>query len=269
MARRYFVQKKASGRQSSATPLIFEKLIWGTFVLILLVLVLSVFWRHNSTDETQDEAEIRNRITRQIPRAQLELPEKNLNVGQDQQQTLPSSLGAEPAPQPTAPATATGAPQATSSPQIGTAKGDAAAGSPQGTTVPAATENHKEAPAVSPDAPTSIAQPEIKTAPQTEAAADSAMARPATPPAPAPPTAAQAPYVVRVGAFKSQANAQEMCDRLKKLGYVTQIWEHSHGQLGRLFMVELAPFDSKSKALKAKAEVEKQENLKAALITRN
>ncbi|OIP90026.1 MAG: hypothetical protein AUK55_13565 [Syntrophobacteraceae bacterium CG2_30_61_12] len=60
-----------------------------------------------------------------------------------------------------------------------------------------------------------------------------------------------------------------MCDRLKKLGYVTQIWEHSHGQLGRLFMVELAPFDNKSKALKAKAEVEKQEHLEAKLITRN
>jgi len=263
MARRYFVQKKAPGRQSSSASLIFEKLIWGMFGLILLVLLLSVFWRHNSVDGGPDEVRKDNRFMGQIPQAPLELPEKSMDTGQAPQSSMVSP-GAEPAP-PQVPASGVEAPRVTPNSGTGQIEG-AAAGGPQGAAAPAAATGV-----------VATVQPEPKPATQTEPGSNSAAVRPtppassppASPPAPAPPTATQAPYVVRVGAFKSQANAQEMCDRLKKLGYVTQIWEHSHGQLGRLFMVELAPFDNKSKALKVKAEVEKQEHLEAKLITRN
>lgn len=257
MARKYFVRRSPQKRKSSAVPLIFEKAIWGLIGIVLLILVLSLFWRHNEKDRAQDVYELQNKIIRQIPRAQLEFAEQQVTSRQDQQALVVSLTPPEQSDrtQPTA------APDATPNvpePPVAAVSGEDRS---VGTTEPAPLESGVQPEPRDP----SPQRLDSHIAPRDSSdrpGPDQGGASPDT----QPRIAGQAPYIIRVGAFKTKANVAVICARIEKLGYTTQVWELNHARLGHLYMVDLAPFEKREDAMTAKADVEKHERLKTQLI---
>jgi cell division septation protein DedD len=262
MARRYFVHRSPIRRRSSAAPLIFEKVVWGVFLVVALSLVLSFFWRHKAAEQPQDTASIRNKIIREIPRAQLELANSNRLSTSEEENALLMSIGGDQTPDQLQP-TDTKASGSEQDQRTATANAESRSIASDKAT-PATEGSVTEATSKQPTSQSVNALPGVDSR-TSNAQAPAGVDQPTAGPA---PSAAQPLFIVRVGAFKSRANVQEICDRIHKLGYDTQVWEYSHSQLGQLLMVELTPFKDKDKALRAKAEVEKQERLQAKLITK-
>lgn len=275
MARRFYVNQKTRGRRSSATPFIFERIIWGFFIVIFLILAFSLIWRHSAKETPEDAERVSNKIIRQIPRAQLEFADQGVRTHQERDAIVISLESSS---------------QKESQPDNPTIAGDTVSseGSEGGDSTPvesafegATTSNEPEKP---PAAFAETAEDEhAAAAPVANASEDKTPGEATTNQTGNEPVgeatgdqshssktgqSKEGKFVVRVGAFKSKANVEEICSRIEQLGYSTRTWEYDHSKLGHLYMVELVPFTDREEALKAKEAVEKQEHLQAGLIVK-
>ncbi len=295
MAERYYVNRNPRRRRSSALPLIFEKIIWGFFILVAVVLVLSVLWRKAPHDTPQDAARVSSKIIRQIPRAQLEFAGKKLVTGESgnalsvavessAKGSVPGTGGAE-ALDASRQSRNTGQPANAETPAATTAQTGKGATqqAPQRSanvsgTPPAKpgaaqklTESGGNAVARVPGASAVATKRETST-PASQTAATNQGERKKRDTIKHAAVAGQSPagrYLVRVGAFKRQANVADIRSHIEALGYATRTWEFNHKKLGHLYMLDLVPFKNREAAVKAKQEVESRERLRAQVIEKS
>jgi len=72
-------------------------------------------------------------------------------------------------------------------------------------------------------------------------------------------------YSVQIGAFKKQENANDISQRLRKIGYNVVITSRE-SRLGELYLVRLAPVDNQDEAKKLLTRIKKDTNIEPMLI---
>gem|GEM_PF-6751532 len=237
-----------AGWHSSPGNGLVVKVVGALSVCVIVVMLLTFLWK-NKPEENREESESgRNRVVKEIPKEEAAPFEPRFFGPQGDEPTaeadaqhggIPASSGIQ-APPGGAPAEP--APEAEMQPPEGP---DASLSAEMGSEETAAVKSEEaslEAPGAEPPAPR---KPEA----QTEA-------KPAEGPQ----------FIVQVGAFKDEANAQKLSRRLEERGLSVQVNPYDHPKLGPLFLVRLTPFADESRARAAMAEIEQREKIKALLI---
>jgi cell division septation protein DedD len=73
-------------------------------------------------------------------------------------------------------------------------------------------------------------------------------------------------FAVQVGSFKEKGNAEEMQRNLQKKGYSVQVRSRVDPKLGQLFVVQLAPVDTESKASTLVEQIRREDKVKPFVV---
>ncbi len=236
------------GRPFSPGAGLVVKVVGALSVCVIVVMLLTFLWKNKPEEDLQESESGRNRVVKEIPK-------------EEAASFQPRFFG----PQGDEPPAETEA-------QQGGIPGSSGTPLPPGGAPPEPSREAGTQPPEGPAAPSSAETGSEDTA-AVKSEKASLEAPGAEPPAPRKPEAqmeenpAEGPrFIVQVGAFRDEANAQRLSRRLEEQGLSVQVNPYDHPKLGPLFLVRLTPFADESRARAAMAEIEQREKIKTLLI---
>jgi cell division septation protein DedD len=237
------------GRHFSPGTGLVVKVVGALSVCVIVVMLLTFIWKNKPEENREDSESGRNRVVKEIPKEDAAPFEPRFFGPQGdeppaetdaQHSGIPASSGTQVPPVgiPAEPA-----PEAEMQPPEGPAASLSAEIDSEETAAVKSEEASLEAPEAEPPAPPRKPEAQMGSKP------------------------AEGPqFIVQVGAFKDEANAQKLSRRLEERGLSVQVNPYDHPKLGPLFLVRLTPFADESRARAAMAEIEQREKIKTLLI---